>query len=124
MNSAKSKPPPRRSQSRARATPKRWRNGRVSEMRVGILGSGLMGGKLGTLFARAGHEVVFSYSRSDQKLKRLAREAKGNSRAGAPADAARDADAILLAVHWSRLDDVLKQAGDMSGKVIVSCSLP
>ena len=32
-------------------------------MRIGILGSGLMGGKLGTLFARAGHEVVFSYAR-------------------------------------------------------------
>jgi len=44
-------------------------------MRVGILGSGLMGGELGTLFARAGHEVVFSYARSEQKLKRLAREA-------------------------------------------------
>ena len=28
-----------------------------SSMRVGILGSGLMGGKLGTIFARAGHEV-------------------------------------------------------------------
>ena len=37
-------------------------------MRVGILGSGLMGGKLGTIFARAGHEVVFSYARSEQKL--------------------------------------------------------
>jgi len=36
-------------------------------MRVGILGSGLMGGKLGTLFARAGHDVVFSYARSEQK---------------------------------------------------------
>jgi predicted dinucleotide-binding enzyme len=27
-------------------------------------------------------------------------------------------------VHWSRVADVLKQAGDLSGKVIVSCSLP
>jgi predicted dinucleotide-binding enzyme len=27
-------------------------------------------------------------------------------------------------VHWSRVDDVLQQAGDLSGKVIVSCSLP
>ena len=42
-------------------------------MRVGILGSGLMGGKLGALFARAGHEVVFSYARSEQKLASLAR---------------------------------------------------
>ena len=55
-------------------------------MRIGILGSGLMGGKLGTLFARAGHEVVFSYARSEQKLKRLAREAVGNARAGTPAE--------------------------------------
>jgi 8-hydroxy-5-deazaflavin:NADPH oxidoreductase len=93
-------------------------------MRVGILGSGLMGAKLGTIFARSGHEVVFSYARSLEKLKTLAREAGNNARAGTPAEAAKDADALLLAVHWSRIDDVLKQAGDLSGKVIVTCSLP
>jgi predicted dinucleotide-binding enzyme len=93
-------------------------------MRVGILGSGLMGGTLGTLFARAGHEVVFSYSRSRKNLERLARDARGGARAGTPREAAQDADALLLAVHWSRLGDVLKQAGDLSGKVIVTCSLP
>jgi predicted dinucleotide-binding enzyme len=27
-------------------------------------------------------------------------------------------------VHWSRVADVLKQAGDLTGKVIISCSLP
>ena len=93
-------------------------------MRIGILGSGLMGGKLGTLFARAGHEVVFSYARSERKLQRLAREAGGSARAGTPAEAVRHADAVLLAVHWSRVDDVLKQAGGMAGTVVVSCSLP
>jgi predicted dinucleotide-binding enzyme len=93
-------------------------------MRIGILGSGLMGGKLGTLFARAGHEVIFSYARSEQKLKRLARESGKRARAGTPADAARESDVLLLAVHWSRVDDVLKQAGDLRGKIVVSCSLP
>jgi predicted dinucleotide-binding enzyme len=93
-------------------------------MRVGILGSGLMGGKLGTIFARAGHEVVFSYARSKRKLQRLAREAKGKALAGTPREAAEGADAVLLAVHWLRCDDVLAQAGDLSGKVVVSCSLP
>jgi predicted dinucleotide-binding enzyme len=83
-----------------------------------------MGGKLGTLFARVGHEVVFSYARSEQKLERLARQARGQARAGTPAEAAHDAEALLLAVHWSRLDDVLKQAGNLSGKVLVTCSLP
>jgi predicted dinucleotide-binding enzyme len=93
-------------------------------MRVGILGSGLMGGKLGTIFARAGHEVVFSYARHKEKLERLARDAGGNARAGTPKEAAEEADALLFAVHWSRVDEVLKQAGDLSGKVIVTCSLP
>jgi predicted dinucleotide-binding enzyme len=93
-------------------------------VRIGILGSGLMGGKLGTIFARAGHDVIFSYSRSRQTLERLAREAGGNARAGTPREAARDADVLLLAVHWSRVDDVLQQAGDVSGRVIVTCSLP
>src|SRR5438874_2721048 len=59
-------------------------------MRIGILGSGLMGG----------------------------------ARAATPHDAAQKADALLLAVHWSRVDEVLSQAGDLSGKVVVSCSLP
>ena len=93
-------------------------------MRIGILGSGLMGGKLGTLFVRAGHEVVFSYARSKEKLKRLSRNAGDNALAGTPAEAAQDANALLLAVHWSRLADVLQQAGDVSGKVILNCSLP
>jgi predicted dinucleotide-binding enzyme len=86
-------------------------------MRVGIPGSGLMGRRLGTLFARARHEVVFSYVRSQKKLEGLAR-------AGTPGEVARHVAALLLAVHWSRMDDVLKQAGDLSKKVIVSCSLP
>jgi len=93
-------------------------------MRIGILGSGLMGAKLGTIFARAGHEVIFSYARGEQKLQKLAHEAKGRARAGTPLEAAQDADAVVLAVHWSRIDDVLNQAGDLAGKVVVSCSLP
>ena len=93
-------------------------------MRIGILGSGLMGGKLGRLFARAGHQVVFSYSRSRKKLEQLARDAGANARAGTPREAAREAEVLLLAVHWSRVDDVLRRTGELSGKVLVSCSLP
>ncbi len=93
-------------------------------MRIGILGSGLMGGKLGTIFARSGHEVVFSYAKKPGKLARLARDAGATARAGTPREAAQDADALLLAVHWSRIDDVLEQAGEVAGTVVITCSLP
>jgi predicted dinucleotide-binding enzyme len=91
-------------------------------MRIGILGSGLMGSKLGTVFARAGHDVIFSYSRSRQKLEHLAKDA--GAKAGTPADATQEADAVLLAVHWTRVDDVIAKAGTLAGKVLLTCSLP
>lgn len=91
-------------------------------MRIAILGAGLMGGTLGTIWARAGHDVTFSYARSRDKLDRLARAAP--AQAATPAEAVRQADAVLLAVHWSRIDDVLAQAGDLGGKIVVNCCVP
>ena len=93
-------------------------------MKIGILGAGLMGGKLGTIWVRAGHDVVFSYARDDHKLQQLARDAGTHARAGTPREAASHADAVLLAVNWPQLDDVLAQAGELAGKVVVTCALP
>src|SRR5947199_10219806 len=93
-------------------------------MRIGILGSGLMGGKLGTIFAHAGHDVVFTYASSKEKLTKLARDAGGDARAGTTGEAAPQADVPLLAVNLSRFKDVLKQTGDLAGTAVGSCSLP
>lgn len=93
-------------------------------MRIGILGSGRMGGALGTVFARAGHDVVFSYSRSRAKLRKLADQAGGKAGSGTPAEAVADAEVVLVAVHWSCVDDLLAQAGSLSGKTVLTCSLP
>jgi 8-hydroxy-5-deazaflavin:NADPH oxidoreductase len=93
-------------------------------VRIGILGSGLMGSKLGALFARAGHDVTFSYARSVAKLESLARAAGSRARAASVREAAQGAEALLLAVHWSRVDEVLRESGELSGQLLVSCSLP
>lgn len=92
-------------------------------MHIGILGSGLMGAKLGTIFARKGHDVVFSYARKKAKLERLARDAGAHARAGSVAEAAHQ-ELVLLAIHWSRLGDVLRQTGDLAGRIVITCSLP
>lgn len=91
-------------------------------MNIGILGAGLIGGTLGSLWAREGHHVIFSYSRQPAKLAALAQAAGGV--VGTPASATQDADVLLLAVHWSRIDDVLEQAIDLSGKLVINCCVP
>ncbi|MCC9620318.1 NAD(P)-binding domain-containing protein [Thalassospira sp. MA62] len=92
-------------------------------MKIGILGSGLMGAKFGTLWAKAGHDVFFSYSRQTAKLDRLA-EVSPSAKSGSVADAVEKSDVLLLAVQWSQIDDVLAQAGDLNGKIVVNCCVP
>jgi predicted dinucleotide-binding enzyme len=93
-------------------------------MRIAILGSGTMGGTLGRLFASAGHIVTYSYSRDPARLARVARASGPRAKAGPPADAVRDADAVLLAVRWQQMPDVLRRAGSLRGKVIIDCTNP
>jgi predicted dinucleotide-binding enzyme len=93
-------------------------------VRIGILGSGNMGGTLGRLFADAGHTVAFSFSRDAAKLERLARESGRRARAASPAEATRDSDVLVLAVPWSQVPRVLRSAGSLRGKVVVDCSNP
>lgn len=92
-------------------------------MQIGIIGSGLMGSALGTSWAHAEHEVIFSYSRDTRKLEATARSAGHGARAGSPAEAA-SADAVLIAVHWRSLDDALSQAGSLRGRTAITCMLP
>jgi 8-hydroxy-5-deazaflavin:NADPH oxidoreductase len=90
-------------------------------MNIGILGAGNMGAALGNIWAAAGHRVIFSVSRDAAKLEKLAREAGPIARAGSVAEAVRDSDVLLLAVWPNLLDEVLTQAGDLTGKILISC---
>jgi predicted dinucleotide-binding enzyme len=66
-----------------------------------------MGGKLGTIFAHAGHEVVFSYARDGEKLKRLAQDAGGKATSGAVREAAQGARVLSTSLPL-RILEVLR----------------
>jgi hypothetical protein len=93
-------------------------------MRIAVLGSGTMGSALGRLFASAGHSVAYSFSRDPKKLERLARSSGPRARAASPADAVRDADAVVLTVLWRHVPRVLRSAGSLKGKVLIDCTNP
>ncbi len=87
-------------------------------MRVGIVGAGRIGGNVGIQLARSGHEVLFSYSRDPGKLEQLAAGASG-ARAGTSREAVEFAEAVVFAVPWRLIDEVLSQTGSLDGKVVV-----
>ena len=88
-------------------------------MKIGIIGSGRIGGNAGKLFARAGHEVLFSFSRDRAKLDALAEEVGNGARAGTPEEATRFGEVVMLSVPWSLVDEALEAAGPLDGKVLI-----
>jgi NADPH-dependent F420 reductase len=94
-------------------------------MKIAVLGAGSVGGTLGRRFAGAGHEVRFGVrSPDDEKYRRLAESAGGAASVTTVAEAARDADVVVVATPWDATRAALEQAGDLADKVVVDCTNP
>ncbi len=95
-----------------------------AKMKIGVIGSGRVGGTLGSVWVRAGHEVMFS-SRTLDDDKALAAKLGSNARAGTPREAAAFGDVVLVAVPYRALPDVGKDVGDLlKGKVVIDTCNP
>src|SRR5687768_8017001 len=93
-------------------------------MRIGIIGSGQMGGATGLQWARAGHGILFS-SRNPQELTELIGQAGARARAGYPQEAATFGDVVLIAVPHGALPQVGRDyAPLMQGKIVIDCGNP
>ena len=85
-------------------------------MRIAILGTGQIAAGLGTRWARAGHEITIA-GRTPAKANALAAELA--VRAATIREAVAGADAVLLAVAWDGVADVLASAGPLTGTVLI-----
>lgn len=96
----------------------------TTPMKIGIVGSGRIGGTLGTLWIKAGHEVMFS-SLDIEQDKKLAASLGPKARAGTPRQAAAFGDALLIAVPYSALPQLGKDLADpIKGKVVIDTCNP
>lgn len=90
-------------------------------MNVGIIGAGSMGAALGNIWAKAGHHVIFSYSRDENKLRQLAASAGETAKVGTPQEAVAGSNVILFAVWMSSLKEVIHAVGSLDGKIVITC---
>jgi len=90
-------------------------------MKIAIIGSGNMGGGLGKLWAKAGHEVIFSYSRNPDKLQQLAVVAGNQATVGDMKEAVAKSQVVMLAVGVSAFEAVMSGVGSLDGKIVITC---
>src|SRR3954464_740796 len=93
-------------------------------MKIGIIGSGRIGTTFGGLWAKAGHEIMFS-DRDAENAKRAAESAGGKARAGTVAEGVACGDAVLIAVPYGALPAIAQQVGEkLKGKVVMDPNNP
>lgn len=96
----------------------------TEKMKIGVVGSGRVGGTLGSVWAKAGHQVMFS-SRDIEHDKKLAAGLGTNARAGTPREAAAFGDVVLVSVPYRALPDVGRDlAGELKGKIVIDACNP
>lgn len=89
-------------------------------MRIGIIGSGNIGGTLARLWAGAGHQVVLANSRGPESLAGLVAGIGPAASASTPAGAAAAGEVVVVAIPFVRYPDL--PAAQLAGKVVIDAT--
>jgi predicted dinucleotide-binding enzyme len=103
-----------------------WAGGVASAdgLKIGIIGSGNIGGTLARHWVHAGHEVMISGLDADA-LKPLAAELGAHARIGTPREAAAYGTVVLIAVPYRALPQIgADYAPQLKGKVVIDTGNP
>jgi 8-hydroxy-5-deazaflavin:NADPH oxidoreductase len=90
-----------------------------TSIKIGIIGSGNLGGTVGTLWVKSGHPVLFS-SRHPEELKKLVDSLGPLARAGTVREALAFGDVVLVAVPYGAYPQISKDyAQEFKGKIVI-----
>lgn len=93
-------------------------------LKIGIIGTGQIGGALARLWVAAGHEVLMS-SRHPDELKPLAKELGPRARVGTPREAAAFGDVVLVSVPYKALPELGRDLkAELAGKIVLDTCNP
>jgi predicted dinucleotide-binding enzyme len=96
----------------------------AAPLKIGIIGTGHIGGALATLWVAAGHEVLMS-SRHPQELRALAHSLGPRAHVGTPREAAQFGDVVLISVPYGALPQVGRELkNELAGKIVLDTGNP
>ena len=93
-------------------------------LKIGVIGSGRVGGTIGALWVKAGHEVMFS-SLDIEHDRKLAASIGAGARAGTPKEAAAFGEVLFFAVPYAALPGLGRDlAAEIKDKIVLDASNP
>jgi len=93
-------------------------------MKLGIIGSGHIGGAIARHWVEAGHQVILS-AKHQQSAERLARKLGDHARVGTPEEAAREGEVELLTIPLGEVPKLSQETRDaLRGKIVLDTCNP
>jgi len=86
---------------------------------IAIVGTGEVGSVLGMSWGRLGYPIIYGSRKPDSEQTRDLLGRSGNARAVLPADVAKHAEVIVLALPFSAALELLPQLGSLDGKLLI-----
>jgi 8-hydroxy-5-deazaflavin:NADPH oxidoreductase len=94
-------------------------------MEISIIGAGDVGGTLGRIWVKKGHHLMFGVRNlQSHNVLNLIRSINSSVKVGTIGEAASFADVIVLAIPWIAVEEAIKSAGDLSGKILIDPTNP
>jgi hypothetical protein len=94
-------------------------------MKIGIIGSGNVGGTLGKRWAALGHQVLFSTRRPDsEEMKTLVASAGPRARATTAAETVAASEILLLATPWPVTREMVESLGELNNRILIDATNP
>jgi 8-hydroxy-5-deazaflavin:NADPH oxidoreductase len=93
-------------------------------MKIGIIGSGNIGGTAAKLFVNAGHDVAISNSRGPESLTSFVNSVGPNIKAKSVEDAIKFGDVILLAIPWRKRQSLISTSEFFDSKIVIDAMNP
>ena len=97
-------------------------NRRRYDMKIAIIGAGNVGTALGSGWSRSGHQIT--YAEPDEAKTKALKAAQPHARIAANAEAARQADVVVLCTPWWVTEAAIRDCGNLAGKIVIDVTNP
>ncbi len=94
-------------------------------MKIGIIGAGNVGGTLGRILTKKGHQIVFGVrDPQSSKVQAAVDSTGGKALAASVREAASHGEVLILATPWNATQEAIASAGNLTGKIIIDATNP
>lgn len=95
---------------------------RQRPLKIGVIGAGWLGGTVGSIWVKAGHEVMFS-ARNLDRVRRDVQDLGNRASVGTPREAAAYGQVLLFAVPFDAMPQLGRDlASELRGKIVLDAS--